>query len=201
MLCASVSPCIKWGCWCLKTDSEEHDEEKHVFCFFFLKSALKFLDERYCQHSKHYLRKTPNCFTYVYRLTSWKHNCSEKIHPSCLTSSPHTNDLQEYQWTLMPSRRAGCTGYRVFPFLSNTCRQRKRGRFCQGTISQQLWQKAAKSLDWCAHDFICILISVISLKARVVSAKYPWSTEGCQVELPRAACLVRTATAAQPVHP
>ena len=125
----------------------------------------------------------------------------KKSTPPALLPSPHTKDLQEYQWTLMPSRRAGCTGYRVFPFLSNTCRQRKRGRFCQGTISQQLWQKAAKSLDWCARDFICILISVISLKARVVSAKYPWSTEGCQVELPRAACLMRTATAAQPVHP
>lgn len=101
------------------------------FFFFFLKSALKFLDERYCQHSKHYLRKTPNCFTYVCRLTSWKHNCSEKIHPSCLTSSPHTSDLQEYQRTLMPSRRAGCTGYRVFPFLSNTCRE-EEGQILSG---------------------------------------------------------------------
>lgn len=60
---------------------------------------------------------------------------------------------------------------------------------------------AAESLDWGVRDFICILISAISLKVQIVYAEYPWPTKGCQVELPRAACLMRTAMAAQPVHP
>ena len=171
------------------------------FVFFFLKSALKFLDERYCQHSKHYLRKTPNCFTYVYRLTSWKHSCSEKIHPSCLTSSPHTNDLTRISVDTHALTKSWLYWLQGLPFPLKHLQTEEEGQILPGHHkSAALTESHQKPWLVCAWFHLHFDFWDFA-EGRVVSAKYPWSTEGCQVELPRAACLMRTATAAEPVHP